>query len=156
LAVAEPFALGHAHRVWLSRFAEETGAELVIDAVVEVDDAGRQVRLRDGRMVGFEALLAPGGRAAAGVEAPRRPSHAPPEGGVTVHRTLSAVRGAEAQYLFDLARRLDSADPAIARWDAACTTYATAEQRGASATPAVGLSRARAASRCPGRRRCRA
>ena len=69
LAVAEPFALGHAHRVPLSRFAEETGAELVIDAVVEVDDAGRQVRLRDGRMLGFEALLlAPGGRAAAGLE----------------------------------------------------------------------------------------
>ncbi len=69
LAVAEPFALGHAHRVPLSRFAEETGAELVIDAVVSVDDAGRQVRLRDGRVLGFEALLlAPGGRAAAGVE----------------------------------------------------------------------------------------
>jgi sulfide:quinone oxidoreductase len=69
LAVAEPFALGHAHRVPLSRFAEETGAELVIEAVVEVDDAGRQVRLRDGRMLGFEALLlAPGGRAAAGLE----------------------------------------------------------------------------------------
>jgi sulfide:quinone oxidoreductase len=69
LAVAEPFALGHAHRVPLSRFAEETSAELVIDAVVEVDDAGRQVRLRDGRMLGFQALLlAPGGRAAAGVK----------------------------------------------------------------------------------------
>jgi sulfide:quinone oxidoreductase len=69
LAVAEPFALGHAHRVPLSRFAEETGAELVTEAVVEVDDAGRQVRLRDGRMLGFEALLlAPGGRAAAGLE----------------------------------------------------------------------------------------
>ena len=69
LAVAEPFALGHAHRVPLSRFAEETSAELVIDAVVEVDDAGRQVRLQDGRMLGFEALLlAPGGRAAAGVD----------------------------------------------------------------------------------------
>jgi len=69
LAVAEPFALGHAHRVPLSRFAEETGAELVIDAVVGVDDAGRQVRLRDGRVLAFEALLlAPGGRAAAGLE----------------------------------------------------------------------------------------
>jgi sulfide:quinone oxidoreductase len=69
LAVAEPFALGHAQRVPLSRFAEESSAELVIDAVVEVDDAGRQVRLRDGRMLGFQALLlAPGGRAAAGVQ----------------------------------------------------------------------------------------
>jgi sulfide:quinone oxidoreductase len=69
LAVAEPFALGHAHRVPLSRFAEETSAELVIDAVVEVDDGGGEVRLRDGRVLGFEALLlAPGGRAAAGLE----------------------------------------------------------------------------------------
>jgi sulfide:quinone oxidoreductase len=69
LAVAEPFALGHAQRVPLSRFAEETGADLVIDAVVEVDDAGRQVRLRDAGMLGFGALLlAPGGRAAAGVK----------------------------------------------------------------------------------------
>ena len=69
LAVAEPFALGHAYRVPLSRFAEETSAELIIDAVVEVDDVGGEVRLRDGRMLGFEAvLLAPGGRAAAGLE----------------------------------------------------------------------------------------
>jgi len=69
LAVAEPFALGHAHRVPLSRFAEETSAELVIDAVVEVGDGGGEVRLHDGRVLGFEALLlAPGGRAAAGLE----------------------------------------------------------------------------------------
>jgi sulfide:quinone oxidoreductase len=69
LAVAEPFALGHAHRVPLSRFAEETGAEVVIDAVVGVDDAGRTVRLREGGGRAFDALLlAPGGRAVAGVE----------------------------------------------------------------------------------------
>jgi sulfide:quinone oxidoreductase len=69
LAVAEPFALGHAHRVPLSRFAEETSAELVIGAVVEVDDGSGEVRLRDGRLLGFEAvLLAPGGRAAAGLK----------------------------------------------------------------------------------------
>jgi len=69
LAVAEPFALGHAQRVALSRFAEETGADLRLDAVVEVDDAGRRVRLRDAGVLEFEALLlAPGGRAAAGVE----------------------------------------------------------------------------------------
>jgi sulfide:quinone oxidoreductase len=69
LAVAEPFALGHAHRVPLSRFAEETSAELVIDAVVAVDDANRSVRLRDGGARSFDALLlAPGGRAVAGVE----------------------------------------------------------------------------------------
>jgi sulfide:quinone oxidoreductase len=69
LAVAEPFGLGHAHRVPLSQVAEEIGAELVIDAVVGVDDPGRQVRLRDGGTRAFEALLvAPGGRAVAGVE----------------------------------------------------------------------------------------
>jgi sulfide:quinone oxidoreductase len=69
LAVAEPFALGHAHRVALSQLAQETGAELVIDAVVGVDDAVREVRLRDGDARAFEALLvAPGGRAVAGID----------------------------------------------------------------------------------------
>jgi sulfide:quinone oxidoreductase len=69
LAVAEPFALGHAHRVPLSRFAEETSAELIIGAVVAVNDGGGEVRLRDGRTLGFDALLlAPGGRPAAGLE----------------------------------------------------------------------------------------
>jgi sulfide:quinone oxidoreductase len=69
LAVAEPFGLGHAHHVALSQLAEETGARLVIDAVVGVDDAGRRVRLQGGGERGFDALLlAPGGRAVAGVE----------------------------------------------------------------------------------------
>jgi sulfide:quinone oxidoreductase len=69
LAVAEPFALGHAHSVPLAEFAQEAGAEIVIDAVVEVDDAARQARLRDGGTLAFEALLlAPGGVAVAGVE----------------------------------------------------------------------------------------
>jgi sulfide:quinone oxidoreductase len=69
LAVAEPFALGHAHHVPLKQFAEETGAELVIDAVVGADDANRQVRLRDGGAQPFEALLlATGGRAVAGLD----------------------------------------------------------------------------------------
>jgi sulfide:quinone oxidoreductase len=39
LAVAEPFALGHAHRVPLTRFAADAGAELVRDAVVGADAA---------------------------------------------------------------------------------------------------------------------
>jgi sulfide:quinone oxidoreductase len=69
LAVAEPFGLGHAHRVPLRRFADDAGAELVIDAVVGVDDAAREVRLRDGGTRSFEALIvAPGGRAVAGVK----------------------------------------------------------------------------------------
>jgi sulfide:quinone oxidoreductase len=69
LAVAEPFSLGRAHRVPLSRFAEETAAELVLDALVAVDDAGRRIRLHDGGTRSFDALLvAPGGRAVAGVE----------------------------------------------------------------------------------------
>jgi sulfide:quinone oxidoreductase len=69
LAVAEPFGLGHAHHVPLKRFAEETGAELVIDAAVGVDDAKRQVRLRDGGPQGFDALLlATGGRPVPGVD----------------------------------------------------------------------------------------
>jgi sulfide:quinone oxidoreductase len=69
LAVAEPFALGHAQRVPLARFAEETGAELVLDAVVGADDAAREFRLRDGGTGRFEALLlAPGGQPVAGVE----------------------------------------------------------------------------------------
>src|SRR5512132_3064440 len=69
LAVAEPFALGHAQRVPLARFAEETGAELILDAVVGVDDAAREIRLRDGGTGRFEALLlAPGGQPVAGVE----------------------------------------------------------------------------------------
>lgn len=69
LAVAEPFGLGHAHRVPLTKFAAEAEAELVIDAVVGVDDAAREVRLRDGGSLPFEALIvAPGGRAVAGVK----------------------------------------------------------------------------------------
>ena len=69
LAVAEPFGLGHAHRVPLKRFAAETAAELVIDGVTGVDDTARQVRLTEGGTRGFDALLlAPGGRPVAGVE----------------------------------------------------------------------------------------
>src|SRR5215212_3285202 len=68
MAVAEPFSLGRAERVPLARFAEETGAKLVQDAVVGVDDAAGEVRLRDGGVRRFDALLvAPGGRAVSGV-----------------------------------------------------------------------------------------
>jgi sulfide:quinone oxidoreductase len=69
LAVAEPFGLGHAHRVPLSRFAADADAELIIDAVVGVDDAAREIHLRDGGSHPFEALIvAPGGRAVTGVK----------------------------------------------------------------------------------------
>jgi sulfide:quinone oxidoreductase len=69
LAVAEPVGLGHAHRVPLTRFADETGAELVIDGVVAVDDEAGQTRLAGGGTRAFDTLLlAPGGRAVAGVE----------------------------------------------------------------------------------------
>ena len=73
MAVAEPFGLGHAHRVPLKRFAEDTGAELVIDGVAGVDDAGGKVRLADAADRAFDALLvAPGGRPVQGVEGRRR------------------------------------------------------------------------------------
>jgi sulfide:quinone oxidoreductase len=69
LAVAEPFGLGHAHRVPLSRFVEDVGAELVLDGVVAVDDTAGEVRLAGGGTLDFDALLlAPGGRPVAGVE----------------------------------------------------------------------------------------
>jgi len=68
LAVAEPFGLGRAHRVPLTRFVEDAGAELVDDGVVGVDDASRRVRLAGGGSRSFDVLLlAPGGRAVAGV-----------------------------------------------------------------------------------------
>jgi sulfide:quinone oxidoreductase len=69
LAVAEPFGLGHAHRVPLKRFAADAGAELIVDAVTGVDDAAREVHLRDGGTHPFDALIvATGGRAVEGVK----------------------------------------------------------------------------------------
>ena len=69
LAVAEPFAMGHAYRVPLKQFADDAGAELVIDATVGVDDTARELRLRDGGARSFDALLvSPGARAVEGLE----------------------------------------------------------------------------------------
>lgn len=69
LAVAEPFALGHAHRVPLARFTADAGADLVIGRAVGVDDRARELHLEDRSTRRFDALLvAPGGRAVAGVE----------------------------------------------------------------------------------------
>jgi sulfide:quinone oxidoreductase len=68
LAVAEPFALGSAHRVPLTQAAEATGAELVIETLVGVEDESRRLRLSDRSMREFDALLvATGGRPVAGV-----------------------------------------------------------------------------------------
>jgi sulfide:quinone oxidoreductase len=68
LAVAQPFALGDAHRVPLRTFADEAGAELLQDAVVGVDDAAGEVRLAGGGTRAFDAaLIAPGGRAVQGI-----------------------------------------------------------------------------------------
>jgi sulfide:quinone oxidoreductase len=72
MAVAEPFALGSAHRVPLREFTDAAGAELVQAAVAGVDDASGEVRLDDGATRSFDALLvAPGGRAVKGVEGAR-------------------------------------------------------------------------------------
>jgi sulfide:quinone oxidoreductase len=69
LAVAEPFALGHAYRVPLMQFADDAGAQLVVDAAVGVDDVARELRLRDGGARSFDALLVvPGARPVHGVE----------------------------------------------------------------------------------------
>ena len=69
MAVAEPFALGGAHRVPLTSFAEETGAELVQAAVIGVDDAAGELRLDDGGKRSFDAaIVAPGARAVSGVK----------------------------------------------------------------------------------------
>jgi sulfide:quinone oxidoreductase len=69
LAVAEPFALGHAHKVPLRRFTEDAGAELVIEALEGVDDGAGELWLGDRSRRSFDALIvAPGGRAVSGVE----------------------------------------------------------------------------------------
>ena len=69
LAVAQPFGLGHAHTVPLARFAEAARAELVTDAIAEVDDAYGRVRLASGGWLYYDELIvAAGGRPVAGVD----------------------------------------------------------------------------------------
>jgi sulfide:quinone oxidoreductase len=69
MAVAEPFGHGHALKVPLARFAEDVGAELVVEALERVDDAAREVVLSDRGRRSFDALLvATGGRAVSGVD----------------------------------------------------------------------------------------
>jgi sulfide:quinone oxidoreductase len=57
LAVAEPFALGHAERIPLRLLAERTGAELVIGTVIGVDDKLHRVYLQEGLELEYDALL---------------------------------------------------------------------------------------------------
>ena len=69
MAVAQPFALGRAHRVPLRELADDAGAELVGRAVTEVDDEAGDVRLDDGSTRTFDALVvAPGARPVSGVD----------------------------------------------------------------------------------------
>jgi sulfide:quinone oxidoreductase len=69
LAVAEPFGLGRAHKVPLTRFAEEASAELVIDAIARVDDGFGRVQLAGGDTLNYDQLIvATGGRPIAGVD----------------------------------------------------------------------------------------
>jgi len=69
LAVAEPFGLGHAHKVPLTRFTDDAGAELVAEALESVDDAAGEVQLSDRSRRSYDALLvATGGRPVVGVE----------------------------------------------------------------------------------------
>src|SRR5687768_5161293 len=68
LAVAEPFALGSAHRVPLARIVDATGAELLAEEVVGVDDAAGTVSLGNHATRRFDALIvAPGARPVAGL-----------------------------------------------------------------------------------------
>jgi sulfide:quinone oxidoreductase len=69
MAVAEPFAVGMARRVPLADVVADAGAELVPEALAEVDDGAREVRLSGGGRRSFDALLvATGALAVTGVE----------------------------------------------------------------------------------------
>jgi len=57
MAVAVPFARGHALRHRLAEAAASTGAELVRGELAEVDDAARTARTADGRELTYDALL---------------------------------------------------------------------------------------------------
>ena len=57
MSVAEPFTSGWAQHYPLSKLAEDAGAELMRDAVVEVDDEHRLVRSASGLELSYDALL---------------------------------------------------------------------------------------------------
>lgn len=57
MAVAEPFARGHAKRHRLSEITARFGAELVPDRLESVDDGARLVRTAGGRELPYDALV---------------------------------------------------------------------------------------------------
>jgi sulfide:quinone oxidoreductase len=57
MAVAEPFSSGSARRYPLARLAAEADAQLVHDALVEVDTENRRVQTSSGKDLPYDALL---------------------------------------------------------------------------------------------------
>jgi sulfide:quinone oxidoreductase len=57
LTVAEPFALGHAQRYRLDDLLARAHAELVAGSLAAVDEPGREIRLDDGTVLSFDALV---------------------------------------------------------------------------------------------------
>jgi sulfide:quinone oxidoreductase len=69
LSVAEAFSLGAAQRHPLSELVEQADAGLVVGSLAAVDGSRRQIRLQDGTLLDFDALLiATGARAVARVD----------------------------------------------------------------------------------------
>jgi len=57
MAVAEPFGLGEAHRLWLPEVAEQVGALYRADALASADPTARTVRTSAGVELSYDALL---------------------------------------------------------------------------------------------------
>ena len=57
MSVAEPFSAGRAEHFPLRELVERAGAELVGDAVTEVDSPNRQIRTSHGAQLSYDALL---------------------------------------------------------------------------------------------------
>jgi sulfide:quinone oxidoreductase len=69
MAVAEPFARGHAAHHHLAEITERLGTRLVRGALAEVDDAACEAVTIEGERFGFDALLvAVGARSASGLQ----------------------------------------------------------------------------------------
>lgn len=57
MSVAEPFTSGWPHHYSLSKLAESAGADLLQDALVQVDAVNQQVRTAGGAELSYDALL---------------------------------------------------------------------------------------------------